>query len=47
MARATLKKHLKPKNVTIALGLILIAYGIYTKKYSLIANGLSLMGIAP
>jgi hypothetical protein len=41
------KKHLKPKNITIGLGLILIVYGIYTKKYSLIANGLSLMGIAP
>jgi hypothetical protein len=41
------KKHLKPKNVTIVLGLILIAYGIYTKKYNLIANGLSLLGISP
>ncbi len=40
-----IKKYLKPKSLTWLAGMALIAYGIISKDYSKIGEGLGLIGI--
>jgi hypothetical protein len=39
------KKYLKPKSLTWLAGILLIVYGVWTKQYNSIAEGLALIGI--
>lgn len=40
-----IKKYFKPKSLTWIAGVALIAYGAITKDYSIIGEGLALIGL--